>query len=335
VAGRALAFSDPDIINLVRDEFIPVTGDDWYQRRRDDDEGRFFRHVADQGPRQGEGGATRQGIYVFTASGQLLAYKNAGQNPDVMRQVFRGALAAWKNLPEPERRPGGFVVKDFGTADPKYNTVPPPDTAIIQVFTRALERKADGSFSPLPARCETQPHPNSAQRDQMWLRADEVRQLVPLDPKVGQTHTMPAGVARRMARFHLLDSTRGEASFWDKQHVRIVELKLIVTAVSDTHIDLRLHGPVLVATEADVAKAERGFDVQVRGVVQVERKNGKLTRFDVVALGEHWGECRFTPGARPGRSPVGIAFRVRTPPDTGNQIPPQGLKSGSYWNADR
>ena len=40
-----------------------------YQRRRQDAEGEFFRKVADQGPRKGKGGATRQGIYCFTASG--------------------------------------------------------------------------------------------------------------------------------------------------------------------------------------------------------------------------------------------------------------------------
>src|SRR5437588_73498 len=38
------------------EDYVPVTGDDWYERRRDDAEGRFFRGVADHGPRQGAGG---------------------------------------------------------------------------------------------------------------------------------------------------------------------------------------------------------------------------------------------------------------------------------------
>ena len=48
-----LAFSDPEIIKLATEDFVPVTGDDWYQRRRQDAEGEFFRKVADQGPRKG------------------------------------------------------------------------------------------------------------------------------------------------------------------------------------------------------------------------------------------------------------------------------------------
>ena len=47
---------------MANEEYIAVAGDDWYQRRRDDAEGQFFRRVADQGPRKGTGGSTRQGI---------------------------------------------------------------------------------------------------------------------------------------------------------------------------------------------------------------------------------------------------------------------------------
>ena len=56
---------------MAQEQFVPVTADDWYQRRRQDAEGKFFRQVADQGPRKGQGGSTRQGIYVLTADGEL------------------------------------------------------------------------------------------------------------------------------------------------------------------------------------------------------------------------------------------------------------------------
>ena len=79
------------MIRLASKEFIPVSGDDWYQRRRNDSEGEFFRKVADQGPRKGKGGGTRQGIYCFTASGKLLAYKNA-QDARVMRETIESPV---------------------------------------------------------------------------------------------------------------------------------------------------------------------------------------------------------------------------------------------------
>ncbi len=69
-------------------DYVAVAADDWYQRRRRDDEGEFFRAVANQGPRKGGiDGDTRQGIYILTAGGKLLDYRNAGQNPEVMRET--------------------------------------------------------------------------------------------------------------------------------------------------------------------------------------------------------------------------------------------------------
>src|SRR5688572_8479416 len=100
------------MIRMATENFIPVTGDDWYQRRREDAEGEFFRKVANQGPRKGEGGTTRQGIYCLTADGKLLAYKNAGQDPAAMRDVLRSALKAYWRLPEAQRKPGAVQVED-------------------------------------------------------------------------------------------------------------------------------------------------------------------------------------------------------------------------------
>ena len=39
MAGRAFAFADPEIIRLAQTAFVPVSADDWYQRRRKDAEG--------------------------------------------------------------------------------------------------------------------------------------------------------------------------------------------------------------------------------------------------------------------------------------------------------
>src|SRR5437867_11155615 len=113
---------------MATEDYVPVTGDDWYQRRRDDAEGRFFRTVSDQagrGSRDASGGSTRQGIYCFSAIGKLLAYKTAGQAPDVMRDVLRHGLAAWRRLPEAERRPGTIKIEDVQKLDGRYTRTPP------------------------------------------------------------------------------------------------------------------------------------------------------------------------------------------------------------------
>src|SRR5579883_3274495 len=107
--GRELVFSDKEIIRLATEEFITVAGDDWYQRRRDDPEGVFFRKMSDQGPRRNTDGSTRQGIYCFTASGKLLAYKNH-HDPEVMKAVLKKAVIAFEDLPESERKPGAVKI---------------------------------------------------------------------------------------------------------------------------------------------------------------------------------------------------------------------------------
>src|SRR5438270_6623311 len=98
---------------MATDDYVAVTGDDWYQRRGQDAEGEFFRKVADQGPRKGEGGSTRQGIYCLTADGQLLTYKNAGQDAGVMREVLRHGLAQWRKLPADRRRAGAVKIDEL------------------------------------------------------------------------------------------------------------------------------------------------------------------------------------------------------------------------------
>ena len=50
----------------------------------------------------------------------------------------------------------------------------------------------------------------------------------------------------------------------------------------------------------------------------------RLERFDVVALGRHWGDGTFTPGARPGRTPLGIAVELVPADVAANLVPPQG-----------
>src|SRR5262245_14476703 len=126
------------MIRLATKDFIPVAGDDWYQRRREDDEGTFFRSVANQGPRKGAGGSTRQGIYLFTASGKLLAYRNH-RAPKVMLDTVRLALRRWNALPAEERKPGAVKVPELGKVDARYVRTPPPGGLVLNVFTRILD----------------------------------------------------------------------------------------------------------------------------------------------------------------------------------------------------
>ncbi len=309
------------------EDYVPVAADDWYQRRREDAEGQFFRRVADQGPRKGEGGATRQGIYCFTADGQLLTYKNAGQNPDVMRETIRDGLRAWQRLPEDRRKPGAITVEDLANPDPQYARTPPPGGLVVNVYTRILDHEQDGLCR---GTCSVRGG-EAAARDHLWLTEAEWKSLIPDDPKPGERVPLPAAVAERILRFHLTDNTRGEPPMWRRDEIRSQNLTLTVAEVTPAAVRLRLDGSALLATRADAAKAERGFDVRLLGYIGYDRAKKAIDRFDVVAVGDHWGEGTFTRRARPGRMPLGVAFELASGKAAGDLVPPQAARETNAY----
>jgi hypothetical protein len=316
---------------MAREDYIPVVGDDWYQRRRRDDEGEFFRKVADQGPRKGEHDSTRQGIYCFTADGTLLAYRN-GQDPDVMRAVFRRGLAAWRALPEGRRRPGAVRVDGPGTVDAAYNRTPPSGGLIANVSARILDRDEDGTLR--KATCEFTGGEKSA-RDHLWLTEVEVQSLVPDALRVGDSFSMPARVADRLLRFHLVDNTRGEPPAWSKRDIRASDLRLIVEEATPERVKLRLVGSALLATAVNPIKAARGFDVHLLGYLGYDRRRHVMDQFRIVAIGDHWGEGAFTGGARPGRTPLGVAFQLADRQNPADLVPPQMVRDArTYFQLD-
>jgi hypothetical protein len=317
---------------MANEEFVPVAADDWYQRRREDEVGKFFIGVANQGPRKGEGGSTRQGIYCFTADGRLLAYKNAGQNPEVMRQTLRQALQEWKKLPAERRKPGAAKVEDAGKVDERFARTPPPGGLIVNVSTRILDRK-DGELC--KGTCRT-PGGDQAARDHLWLTEAEWKSLIPAEPRKDQLVPVPPRIAERILRFHLTDNTRGEPPMWRPEDIRAQLLALRVEEVTAAKVRLRLEGHALLATHADVEKANRGFDVRLLGYIGYDRAKKAIDRFDVVAVGEHWGEGPFTRNARPGRTPLGVAFELARGDSAADRVPPQAAREiNAYFGRDR
>jgi hypothetical protein len=342
VLGRALAFSDPDIIKMASEQFVAVTSDDWYQRRRQDAEGEFFRKIAQAAGKTGggqpSGGSTRQGIYCFTADGQLLAYRNAGQAPDVMRQVLRQALAKWNQLPEERRKPGAVKVEDDLQADKNYTRELPAGGIILNVWTRILDRDEKNEWT--RGTCKFAGGDKAA-RDHMWLTEAEWRSLVPdvppspLGGEGNKKFPLPAAMAQRLARFHLIDNTRGEPPMWRAEDIRKSELSLRVAEVTPNLVRLRLEGNVLLASRADPTQADRGFDVCVQGELRYNRDKKAFEQIDILAVGDHWGGGTFTPGARPGRAPLGVCFELAKGDKPADRVPPQAARDNGYFKTGR
>ena len=68
----------------------------------------------------------------------------------------------------------------------------------------------------------------------------------------------------------------------------------------------------------------------------MDPKTKKITRFDLVAIGDHWGEGRYTGGARSGKKPMGVAFELADGSQPGDEVPPQGISwEQGYYEANR
>lgn len=301
---------------------MPVACDDWYQRRRQDSEGDFLRQIAAQGPKNGLGGGSRQGVYCLTADGTLLGYVNDFDTKRMAKFLEEG-LEAWRRLPGDRRRAGAVRIRDDGKSDADYVRPLPEGALVLASCTRPLTADEDKSNPP-------------ATHDRIWIRADESKKLLPAEPRVGQKHNVPASLLQRLMRFHLVDNTRGEPDPWRTVDVRRAEAQVETESVNDDEIALVLTGEFLLANQPDPERADRGFEGKLLGKLVWNRKKESWTRFEIIALGDHWGNGSCMPPAPKGRTPLGIAFERIDPSTPRDRLPPQGARDWkAYWGEGR
>ena len=128
-----------------------------------------------------------------------------------------------------------------------------------------------------------------------------------------------------MDHAQVVANTRGEPELWRPQDVRAKRMTLVVTSATADAVELKLDGEALLATDADPAKAARGYEVRLLGALRYRPGKGAFDKFDVTAVGTHWGEHHDTAPARPGKSLLGQSFELvgDRPSD---RVPPQGIR---------
>lgn len=284
---RASSFSSPEIIRLLQTRFIPVAIDQAYHRRQKDNEGRFYQKIANQSPRK-IGSGTTQGHYVATAGGRFLGYNNH-RSPERALRMIRHALA--------EFQPKATAAIEPGRPDRRQVYQAPKGGLVVRVHTKVL-----GGYEPTENQWR-QIFQTNLGRDNLWIRADEHRALI-----AGQ---LPESLILRIARFHLVDNTRGEPPMWNKEDLKRHRLKL-KDGVLTGEIELRNRA------------GDRAFVAQAYG--RLEYQGDQVTRFDVVVKGRFRGEGRYTRGAPKGDFPLAMAFGLADGTDVADPIPPQGSR---------
>jgi hypothetical protein len=294
------------------------------------------------------------GVAFITASGKRLGKKHLH---GVKAVGIQEALDDWKKLPENERRPGALEVGERGPIDRKHATMPPPQGCLIlKIHARYLARDAKSElrtttllkdFPGIEKPATTYPgsfeYNSEANPDFMWLTEAEWRSLIPANVRQGDKLPLPDAIVVRLCRFHLLpDSFNGRTGdTWSavgpaKTHgIRAREATLTVVEASPTGARLTLDGFVKLGNafdpDAGPVKSQKdhlkalGFEARLRGHLNYDAAKKAFTRFDLVALGDLYGNC--TEGSwyyRPGRNPVGFAFELSDGATPVDRLPPRG-----------
>jgi hypothetical protein len=122
---------------------------------------------------------------------------------------------------------------------------------------------------------------------------------------------------RRVAHNAILDDSRGEPASWAAEGLREV-WHGFVEGGGDA-----VSGRMRLLTQDE----ERGCDAALAGVI--ERDGGRITRFDLVARGDLFGQGPYTQGAPPGRFTLAVAFTLSLG-GKDDVVPPQGVKNWWY-----
>jgi hypothetical protein len=335
-------------VKTIKEHFVAVAVDADMLNVLEDAEGQFARAAGIY--LTGSSG----GVAFITADGKRLGKKHLhGTNAAGIQE----ALEAWNKIPESERRPGAIQVGDRGPIDSKHATVqPPPGCLILGVSGRYLARgprdelRTTTLLNDFPGieqpatrytghfeyNCEANP-------DFMWLTEAEWKSLVPASPNKGDRHALPGAILQRMCWYHLLPNamtgrtgdTWGSVGPREKHGIRAGEATLTVEEVSGDSIRLSLQGFVHLGNAynpaANPPKTNKeyletlGYEASLRGRLTYDTAKKSFTHFDVVVLGDMYGEAIENSWFfRPGRNPVGFAFELSSGQTPVDRLPPRG-----------
>lgn len=297
---------------------VAVNGHMLHWLKRTDGEGGAF-IKANQHPSGGNC------FVLATPGGKKLA---GGNGPGGAGAALKDGLAKWRSLPERERRalPEGKPV----VPPEALRCAPPEGGLVLRSYVRGLKKGPGGSVQRVTREDlkdrklfpDWHPVYTEPAHFTVWLTAAERKALVPAAPKVGDAVPIPDGVQKRLLRYHLVNGSFGLPGTWRLEDIRSARLALKVVQTAPTW-ELRLEGSAVLASDADLKKARRGYDVRLLGKIEIDPTTRAFRRFDVVALGDYWGGDyeghRF---ARPGRTPLGISFELVEGGRAVGRVPP-------------
>jgi len=257
---------------------------------------------------QGHYGRPGQGIYVATPNGKLLASTNQ-RDAKVAAETLRKGIAMWDSMKREDR-----LLTGKPSPEPEGLTrLYPKGGLVLQAFYRDLPRK-DGDVKGFFAGMWNQ--------DFVWFTREEARSLVPESKTPGASKAVPEKLARRLARYHLVDHVRGGTRPFSDGAVKRVEIAVKMVKVEGDTMRLKIEGTS--SAEEKGGKTVCGFEGRLLGHAAWDLKKEMFTSFDLLATGNRWGDNTLDNDRRDdmGTNPMGIAFRLATSTEGPDRVPP-------------
>ena len=275
----------------------------------------------------------------MTSSGRLL--EGVVQGPDGMAKALQEVLDAYAKLPEAERRPNEV------DGEIKPQPEPPRNGLVLTIYDRPLGHDAKGQYR-LPEGDDfdgLRTHAPHGQRSSLWLKEEEWKSLIPDNPAKGQTHKVATKLAKRVWLYGLVPQTLWVVEeSWKPNAVRTGELDATVVEATEKLVRLRLHGSVLLSSPGVlhtwpdrkfIKNIENRYDAGLEGVLEFDRVKNKVTRLDLVALGDFTG--RWFAGNKGWKEatadaplPLGFAFEID---HTAYELPAERRRPRSFVHA--
>ena len=144
-------------------------------------------------PTEGSGWLKGTQLVLMTSAGRLLSGSMKYGDRKGLATALDEVLEAYAKLPEDQRRPASV------DGEEKPVPAPPAGGLVLTIYDRPLGY-ADGQYR-LPQGRDLgglRTHAPSGQRSSLWLTREECQSLIPPNAQKGQTHPVPANLARRI-----------------------------------------------------------------------------------------------------------------------------------------
>ncbi len=304
LTARSGCMEDPGLIALIAGRCVPLAIDFWSLRQQTDADSRWLVQTVMKTTLSRR---THQGLVLMDAEGALLGdISGDRQGAEVcaklgplLAQVAAGPPCAPNPAPAPR----------------------PPGMLIATIASRRLVHDA-GQWTAYHGTTPPVPVPGL---DSVWLSRGEWQGLLPQVPTPGLVFAVPRPLALKFARFVLLDGTLGEGTSWEEAAVARAELRVRVRSVDPEAWELELEGHTTCGRDGF------GYDAEVIGWLRYRPATRTMERFDLLAVGDRWGNDPFSEPAPAGRQPLGVLIHLDPREQAGDLLPHAAQRESGYF----